>query len=104
MPGNDVESNAVWFAKMATRPGDMENPDAKVIRYKVFDRTKEDITDQVREQHFGKHDESYDKYLDHEYVRSRLSIKRGSVADENFDPDVAGVYLRRIDKYNKLGK
>lgn len=104
MSSTDVEANALYFAKLATRAGDMDDPEKKIVHYRVFEGKKVDITEQVREHHLGKHDESYDKYSDHDYVKRRLNIKTGSVAEENFDPDVAGVYLRRVDTYNKIGK
>lgn len=57
----------------------------------------EDITDEVKEKHFGTHPDLYDKYTDPVYIRKRLSVAEGSAKDKDFDVDVAGVYLRRVD-------
>jgi len=99
------DPNAVLYAKLWTTISDAEDPEKKIMRYKIglSSIEKEDITDQVREHHLGgPNDESYDKYTNPEYLRKRLNISKGSAADENMDLEVAAVYLRRIDEKNRL--
>ena len=100
---NDPESTALFYSKY-TKMKNLDKPDAQVLHYSIDFGSiqKEDITEQVRELKFGKYDETYDKYADPEYLRKRLKIKPGSAADESFDPEMAGVYLRRIDTANDI--
>jgi len=99
------DPNAVFYAKMWTKVSDAEDPDKKIMRYKIglTSIQKEDITDRVREHHLGgPNDQEYDKYTNPDYIRKRLNISKGSAADENMDMEVAAAYLRRIDDKNRL--
>ena len=99
------DPNAVLYAKLWTTVSDAEDPEKKIMRYKIglSSIQKEDITDQVREHHIGgPADQSYDKYANPEYIRKRLNISKGSAAEQNMDMEVAAVYLRRIDEKNRL--
>ena len=99
------DPNAVFYAKMWTKISDAEDPDKKIMRYKIglTSIQKEDITDRVREHHLGgPNDQEYDKYTNPDYIRKRLNISKGSAADENMDMEVAAAYLRRIDDKNRL--
>ena len=103
MTSNDPESTALFYAKY-TKMANLDKEDAQVLRYNVGlgSIKKEDITETVRELKFGKKEDTYDKYADPEYLRKRLNIKPGSAADASFDPEIAGIYLRRIDTANNV--
>ena len=100
------EPASVFYARIWSKQKDLDDPDRKVIRYKVGlgSIEKDDITEKVREHHIGKQDENFDKYSDPDYIRKRLNISKGSHADEKLDLDVAGVYLRKLDKNNSFGR
>jgi hypothetical protein len=61
------------------------------------------IGDEVRSRRgYRTPDENYDPYTDPEYIRQRLNVKEGSKKDKSFDMEVAGLYLRRVDRMNRL--
>ena len=98
-----TESTATYYARLVAR--NVDDPDTRIVRVKVFDGFKrEDITEEVKETKFGKGYQGYDKYTDPEYIRKRCNVPVGSKKDDKFNVELAGVYLRRVDTDNKMGK
>ena len=102
---SSAESTAVYYSRILAR--NLDDPEAKIISYKVFDGfKKEDITDEVKAAKNEKmpDNDNYDKYSDPQYIRTRFNVPEGSSRDENFNVEVAGVYLRRMDSCSKIKK
>ena len=95
------ESTAAFYARACLK--DNNDPTHKMYRVKVFNMETEEIGDEVRRRRgYRKPDENYDPYTDPAYIRQRLNVKEGSKKDESFNMEVASLYLKRVDKMNRL--